>query len=306
MKTSQSQHAPLVLFTYNRPEALKQTLEALTQNILADETDLIVFSDAGKKADDRHKVDEVRAYLRQIGGFNSLKVIQREENFGLARNIIEGVTAVIEEYGRVIVLEDDLLTSRNFLLFMNKALDHYAHRPDIFAVSGYTADLRVLSEYPHDTYLSYRPSAWGWGTWKDQWDGIDWDVKDFDELVNDRAAIRRFERGGADMTRMLRHYMEGKNDSWAIRWSYAMHKRDAKSVHPRISKVQNIGFGDDATHCKGVNIYKTVLDQSDASTFDLTTDEAVDPQIAKAFRYQFSYTNKAIKRVQEYAKGVFR
>ena len=149
-------------------------------------------------------------------------------------------------------------------------------------------------------YLSYRPSSWGWATWKDQWDSIDWDVKDFDEFINDRQAVKKFNRGGIDMTRMLKHCMQGKNHSWAIRWSYSMSKQDKYCVYPKVSKVQNIGFGNDATNCTGVDIYQTNLDDGEQVKFNFTKDITIDQQIAKEFRYTFSYRNKALNRLQNY------
>lgn len=272
-----------------------QTIEHLKNNTLANHSDLIIFSDACKTDKDENSVQEVRSYLRSVKGFNSCTIIERKDNFGLARNIIEGVTEVIDEFGKVVVLEDDLLTSRNFLCYMNESLEYYQDWQDIFSISGYTGNLPSLSKC-HDTYLSYRPSSWGWATWKYQWDNIDWSVSDFEEFIKNKKEVKRFNRGGIDMTRMLKHYMEGKNNSWAIRWSYAMYKQDKYCVYPKVSKIQNIGFGENATHCSGINIYQTTLDKTLKCNFDFTDEIIPDIQIVKEFKYQYSYRNKLIKK----------
>lgn len=291
-----SNPAPIVLFTYNRLDNTRQTVEHLKKNTLAIHSDLIIFSDASKTDKDRSSIQEVRDYLNCIKGFKNCIVIKREENYGLAKNIIEGVTEIINKYGKVIVLEDDLLTSKNFLCYMNASLVYYQNTSNIFAISGYTGDLPSLHKLYNDNYLSYRPSSWGWATWKDQWDNIDWDIIDYTIFINSKKEVKKFNRGGIDMARMLRHYIEGKNNSWAIRWSYEMYKRGQYCVAPKVSKIQNIGFGKNATHCSGINIYQTILDETSKCNFSFTDEIAPNTQIAKEFRYQYSYTNKLFKK----------
>ena len=183
---------------------------------------------------------------------------------------------------------------------MNQALSFYENDERIFAISGYTGNLPNLKSLNEEGYLSYRPSSWGWATWKKEWDKNDWDVKDFNTFIKDRKAIKKFNRGGVDMTRMLKHCMEGKNHSWAIRWSYNMYKLDKYCFYPKISKIQNIGFGGDATNCKGLDIYQTFLDNSDNCNFKFNKNIEVNHKITKEFAYIFSYTNKAIKRIKNY------
>jgi len=292
--------SPVIIFTYNRLDSLTQTVNYLSKNIDKEYTDIIIFSDYWKTEKDKKNVINVRNYLHTISEFKSINIIERKENYGLAKNIIEGVTEIINQYEKVIVLEDDLVTSSNFISYMNQALDFYENNNNIFAISGYTGKLPSLKNLEKDVYLSYRPSSWGWATWKDQWANIDWDVKDFSEFITDRKKIKKFNRGGIDMARMLKHCMQGKNHSWAIRWSYAMSKQDKYCVYPSVSKVQNIGFGEDATNCKGVNIYQTILDTSNKIDFQFDKDIKIDKQLTKEFKYTFSYTNKLLKRINNY------
>lgn len=292
--------APIVIFTFNRLDTLIEVINNLKKNILSKNTDLIIFSDYPKKEKDLESVNQVRIFLKSIDGFNSIEIVERKENFGLAKNIIEGVTEVINEYEKVIVLEDDLITSKNFLSFMNKALDFYKNDERIFAISGYTGNLPSLKKLDDEGYLSYRPSSWGWATWKEEWDKNDWDVVDFDSFIKDKKSTKKFNRGGIDMTRMLKHCMEGRNHSWAIRWSYTMYKLDKYCFYPKVSKIQNVGFGEDATNCTGIDIYQTNLDNSEKCEFNFNKDIQLNEKITKEFAYVFSYTNKAIKRLQNY------
>ena len=291
-------YAPIVLFTYNRLEELQFTVSALQKNILASESTLTIYSDAPKTDADAKKVNTVREYLQTIDGFKSVLIIHRPENFGLARSIIEGVTEILEKYGKIIVLEDDLLTSENFLLYMNDALDFYEKYPKIFSISAYTMPLKSLKKYEKDTYVALRPASWGWGTWKDQWENIDWDVKDYETFIKNPNSIEGFNRGGVDLTRMLKNYMQRQNNSWAIRWSYAMYKAGKYSIYPKLSKVQNIGFSDDATHCTNEHIYKTNLDVGTQRKFDFMTDILLQKQITNDFKNIYEFHNKFLRKMK--------
>ena len=292
--------APVILFVYNRLEHTRKTVESLKNNHLANESELIVFCDGSKNECDLQFVLEVQDYIEKIIGFKKVSIIKRSENLGLANSIIDGVTQTINKYGCVIVLEDDLITSDNFLCFMNQALDFYKSQGDIFSVTGYTGDIGAEKYLKHDVYASYRPSSWGWGTWRHQWNDIDWDVSDYNLFIKDKSKVKDFNRGRCDMTRMLKHQQEGKNNSWAIRWSYSMYKKKKYAVYPVLSKVQNIGFGEEATHCIGVNIYKTKLDDSHECNFNFDSDISINEQVCADFKYQFSYTNKILKRLRGY------
>ncbi|MFW6016806.1 MAG: glycosyltransferase, partial [bacterium] len=234
--------SPIVLFVYNRPEHTKKTIKALKKNKLADKSKLFIFSDGEKSANDKQKVKEVRKIINKIDGFKQGKVFESEENKGLANSVIDGVTKIINQYGKVIVLEDDLITSKNFLRYMNRALDFYEEDKKIWSISGYNLPIGIPDDYKHDVYLSYRASSWGWATWKDRWDKIDWDINDYSEFINDKSAQKLFNRGGSDMKNMLKSQMEGKIDSWAIRWCYNQFKNDSYTIYPVVSKVKNIGM----------------------------------------------------------------
>jgi len=298
MESKSQEHAPIIIFTYNRLDSLTHSINSLLHNTGASETNIIIYSDSWKNDKSKLDVLKVRKYLHTIHGFKSVEIIERSQNFGLAKNIIEGVSSVINKYGKVIVLEDDLLTSSNFIEYMNQSLSFYESNNNIFSISGYTGKLKSLNILENDVYLSYRPSSWGWATWKDQWDNIDWTVSDFSEFINDKKKVKKLNRGGIDMARMLKHCMQGKNHSWAIRWSYAMSKQDKYCVYPKVSKIQNIGFGDDATNCTGVDIYQTTIDKSNKNNFKFTQDIKIVKQIVKEFKYVFSYRNKLIKRIK--------
>ncbi len=222
---------PIILFAYNRPAHLIRTVEALQRNYLARESDLIIFSDYGDG------VKEVRKYLDTIIGFKSVTIIKRKTNYGLAKNIIEGVSDVFKSYKRVIVLEDDLLTSPDFLNFMTGCLDFYK---GAFSISGYAPGIYIPDSYTLDTYLSHRPCSWGWATWRSRWNAVNWDIKGFNP--------KGFDRGGKDLPAMFTRQIRGEIDSWAVRFAYTCHSQNNYCVYPVRSKVDSIGEDGSGTH----------------------------------------------------------
>lgn len=244
--------ASIVIFTYRRIP--KKLIVSLLQNKLAQESSLIIYSDGNKNNDDKLDVDEVRKNLKSITGFKSIKIIESDKNKGLANSIISGVSDVISKNGKVIVLEDDLIVSSDFLEFMNDALNFYENNHQIWSISGYTSQLPCLKNYDKDLYLSLRASSWGWATWKDRWDSVDWEVKEFNKFKKDKSMRKQFELGGDDMYKMLDLQVLGKIDSWAIRWCFSQFLQNKYTVYPVKSKIINDGFRDHkGTHNSGNN-----------------------------------------------------
>lgn len=273
--------APIVLFIFNRPWHTKQTIEALQKNILASESNLFVFSDGPKTAADELKVQEVRDYIKTIDGFKSLSIIEREKNFGLAESVITGVTEVVNVHGKIIVLEDDLISSHNFLKYINRALTTYKAKKELFSITGYNFLTDVPIGYREQVFLSYRPSSWGWGTWADRWNKADWEVRDFDTFMKNKNDQVRFNRGGDDLTAMLVKQMKGEVDSWGIRWCYTHFKHGAYCLVPVTSKIKNIGFDNSGTHCASSEKYDVPLDDCTVE-IELPHDIQINEDIVNA------------------------
>lgn len=259
-------HAPTAIFTYKRAEHTRATIEALARNTLAAQTDVYIFSDGPKSKMDLPAVEAVRLIARTATGFASVKIIERERNMGLANSIITGVTEVLNTHDNIIVLEDDLVSAPYFLSYMNAALGNYREDPHVFSVTGHTfpAKFMPISEkYPYDTYVGYRCSSWSWGTWRDRWRRIDWDMKYFTSFSNDLAAQERFNRGGQDMSTLLRMQHEHRIDSWAIRFCFAHHTHDMYCVYPIKSLIKNIGLDNSGTHSvPNPRFFHSSLDES--------------------------------------------
>ena len=238
--------SPIVIFGFNRPERFRIMTESLRANKGWNERDIYVYVDGARTEEERAKVAEVEAIARTLTD----NVAASSVNKGLAESIIGGVTEVVDRYGAVIVLEDDLVLQPRFLEFMDQALSVYREDERIMSVCGYGLKIKRPEGYAGDVYLSRRSSSWGWATWADRWHTVDWNVSDWEDLSRDKAKQRAFNRGGSDLYSMLRDYMNGRNRSWAIRFCYSQFVQGKWSVHPFRSLVLNEGYGADATNCK--------------------------------------------------------
>ncbi len=275
--------APVLLFVYNRPYHTRRTIEALQKNNLAKDTELYIYSDGPKTESDVHIVNQIRAYLKTVEGFKDINCIEREKNLGLANSIISGVNEIINIHKKVIVVEDDLVSSVNFIKFMNGALDFYEDNKKIFSLSGYSFPIKIPNDYTKDVYILPRVSTWGWGTWKNRWEKTDWDVSDFNEFKDNKLSQRLFNRGGNDLTPMLKAQMNGDIDSWGIRWSYFLFKNDGYCLYPVKSKIMNIGTDKSGTHIKKTNRFNITLDDGKYTT-KFVQDLELNSEILKEFQ----------------------
>lgn len=246
--------APIIVFCYNRPDHLEQTLDALSSNELADQSTLYIYCDGPKEGaseDMRQKIADVRQVARKRQWCKEVHVVEAEKNKGLANSIIGGVTDVINKHGKVFVLEDDLISSPHMLTFVNKTLDFYEDYAGVFSISVNRPPLskmQIPEDYPYDVFACLRSYSTGWGTWKDRWDKVDWSMDEFDRCKQNPDMLRALCRLGDDFPPMMQMQEDGKIDSWAVCFSFAHFKNHAVAILPCRSYVTNIGFDGTGTH----------------------------------------------------------
>lgn len=278
--------APVVVFAYNRPQHLRQTLDALAACRLARQTDVHVFADGPRKPAAADAVAEVRRVLEAeatAGRFASFQVQASDTNKGLARSIIHGVGEVLAVYGRVIVLEDDLLVSADFLEFMNDCLAFYQDDPTVGAVSGFCPLDRLPADYREDVFLAHRSSSQGWGTWTRVWDGVDWSAAGIAQLDQDWALRRALNREGNDRYDRLRRQLAGQIDSWSIRFGLSLFLRGLGTIYPVVNRIRNTGYDGSGTHSVGT----PKNDHSAEASYVLRLVK-IEPAIQKRFHRTYS------------------
>ena len=298
--------APILLFTYNRLQHTQRCLEALLKNTLAADSELFVYADAAKDEAGKEAVEEVRRYIHSLQGFRTITIIERDENWGLARNIIDGVTTQIKKYGKVIVLEDDLVVAPYFLQFMNDALEKYKDEPKVGHIQA--CDFTQDASLP-DTFLIKWTGSWGWATWERAWKHFNPNGKELLHELEARKLSYTFDFNGKyGFTRMLRRQIAGKNNSWAIRWNASLFIKDILSLNVGRSLVQNEGFDGSGTKCGGGGLYASNLHLAPLPVQKISP--IVENQEARqAFVRYYARTNsfwaKAIRRIRRTLKGDF-
>lgn len=245
--------APILVFVYNRAGHTKNLLEKLKTCKEIEMHDLYIFSDGPKNRAAESDVEAVRACLREFMAdncFRSVTVHEERKNKGLANSIIGGVSNIIKQFGTVIVLEDDLDITTDFVSYMQEGLDYYVSARQVGAISGFSFPIKCKKDRIENVYKSRTGNSWGWATWKDRWDQIDWEIADYDFFKTDKALRKKFNFQQLGISEMLDKQMSGEIDSWAVRWDYNFFRKGLWTIYPYSSKVLNKGFDGTGTHCE--------------------------------------------------------
>ncbi|MEO8005026.1 MAG: glycosyltransferase [Betaproteobacteria bacterium] len=295
--------APIVLFAYKRPQHLRRTLDALRSNPSARHSELVIFSDAPRTAGDEQGVDKVRSLCRSVEGFKSVVVIERPSNLGLSRSIIDGVSSILKKHDRVIVVEDDLLVSPFFLDYMNEALDIYAEDETVYSIHGYLFPIRI--DLP-ETFFLKGADCWGWATWSRAWKHFQPDgTLLLDQLASLNLLSRLDFNGAFDYSGMLKQQIEGKVDSWAIRWQASVLLRQGLTLYPGRSLVRNFGFDDSGTHSGETGEFDVILSDTPVRVVRLPLSE--NPRALTAFEnYYRSIKPTLLKRLRRRVRKALR
>lgn len=291
--------APIVLFVYNRPEKVVETISALQRNLLAQQSELFVFSDGPKVGEDISRIREVRHYIGTVSGFKKVHIVERSENFGLARSVISGVTEIVEKFGRVIVIEDDMITSPYFLKYMNEALDLYENEEKVISVHGYVYPVsRKLPEF----FFLRGADCWGWATWKRGWQLFESDAGMLLDEIEGAGLARTFDfDGAASFTEMLRLQKDGKIDSWAIRWNASAFLKNRLTLYPGRSLVINTGTDGTGTHGDNTAEYLSQLNTDFLTVYKTPVEES--ERAYKAFAQFFDPNKRFLQRLIGRFKG---
>jgi hypothetical protein len=270
--------APIALFVYNRPEHTRRTIKFLQQNLLADESRLFIFSDAAKDLSQQVFVNEVRDIIKQVDGFKSVELIERKTNLGLAESIIDGVSMLVSEYGKVIVFEDDLISSAYTLQYFNDALVRYQNEEKVMHIGAYMYPLKA--ENLPETFLYRAATSWGWATWDRAW-------KDFEPDIN--KIIDRFDRkkrlefsidGTMNFWKQIIEFKSGRNNSWAIRWYASIFLKGGLTLNPSKSLINNIGHDGSGIHSGLNDIYHVIINPLPVTTFPEKIEENKEAYLA--------------------------
>ena len=237
-------YSPIILFVYNRPIHTQKTLEALSQNTLAQDSELFIFADGPKQnesLEQLEKINETRKIVHSKKWCKKNTIIESKVNKGLATSIISGVTDIIDKYGTAIVLEDDIVTGRFFLEFMNESLSKYKDNKDVMHITGWRDPVKRAK---NDSCFFYPTmDCWSWATWKDRWQYFKKDALYYKSIFT-KKMIYDFNIEGSDpgMWCQIEQNIEGKINTWAIFWYASIFLRNGLCLAPTKSLCKNIGF----------------------------------------------------------------
>lgn len=276
--------SPILLFTYNRLWHTQKTVESLLQNEISEKSSLFIFSDGAKNENDNEKVNDVRNFIKKIKGFNQIEIIEREKNYGLAENIINGVSTVIKNSKKVIVLEDDLSVAPYFLKFMNDALNFYEDEEKVGSIHGYVYPVEGILP---GTFFIRGADCWGWATWERAWKLFERDGKVLSEKLKSNKLINEFNfEGSYNYYKMLQNQIKGKNNSWAVRWHASLFLNNKLTLYPGKTLVNNIGADDSGTHVKKTEVYDNKLFDKPIEIKNIELKESIEAK--KLFIHYFN------------------
>ena len=299
-------YAPIALFTYNRADHTQRAVESLLKNAEAKFSDLFIFSDGPKAPEKKAGVEENRKYIHTISGFKSISIVEREKNWGLANSLIAGITEVINKYGKVIVVEDDLILSPYFLQFMNEGLEKYKDDDRVGTITGFVPPIK--DKLPETFFLKYF-QCWGWATWKRAWDLLETDARPL--LKGLRFKKTKFDvGGGVGNYGNLYCQKVGLVDSWYLRYYASLFLKDKLSLYPGRSMVTNDGLDGTGTHC-GVDLVKAFLSDNshtpiilrnidvkeDVQSYEVFKSYFLSQLPSKSFKSEFSRFKSFIRRL---------
>ena len=286
----------ICLFVYNRLDNLKKTVESLSKAELASSSHLIIYSD-GYTALSKDDVLIVRKYLRTIKCFRKIEIIERNTNLGLMKSILAGVTETLSRHDAIIVLEDDLEVSKDFLSFMNDALVFYAPENSVKSVSGYSIGIKEEAS----SYFLHRPHSWGWGTWRDRWNEFIELNPEIQSIIKNKTLDKKSltTNMGQDVIRMIRQLRDGRISSWYTLWIIYHHLTNGLSLYPTSSKILNLGYGGQGTHCEGINPFPSYNYRASSKPLSLSVEPLVNERTLKKVNYFYSNRYKLIFRIQQ-------
>lgn len=299
----------IAVFAFNRPDHLQKTLCALAANELADKSSLTIFCDGPRNEVDEPKTTAVRNVAKNAKGFFSVDLVERSCNMGCAASTIQALTELFKLYEKLIVIEDDDVTSPYALRFLTDGLNKYQDNEKVFNISAWTPPhiaRNLPLDYPYDVYAIPRLNSWGWASWRDRFQDIDWNVSDYEQFKNDSQRRNAFNAGGNDLSLMLDMQRAGKIDSWSIRADYARFKKNMVGINPVHSYVFNIGIGS-GTHTTTATTYWD-SDLAKAVKHPRFLDDVwVDPRIHAIYRSCFnsprlSFSERLKNKIKKFFK----
>lgn len=295
--------APIALFTYNRINHLKLTINNLKKNYLAKSSHLYIFSDGFKTSGEIEKINKIRFYLKKVKGFKKINIIERKKNFGLSKNIIKGVNYVLRKHKKIIVVEDDILVNKNFLNYMNTGLAVYEKNKNVASIHGYIYPIQNLkNKIKKNTFFLKGSDCWGWATWSRAWLTFEKNGSKLSKNIKKQNKVKEFNFNNYyNYYQMLINQVKGKNDSWAVRWYASCFLKGMYTLYPCKTLVKNIGIDKFGQNTK-IDLLGLANTKIDTSKYDVKKQEIKESEVGRLLVEKF-FQNKKIFRIKSFIRN---
>lgn len=297
--------APVLIPTLNRHIHFKRCVESLASCIHADETDLFIGLDYPLTQAHWEGYKVIKEYLASITGFKTITIFERKINFGVRKNLNEARKVIFEKYDRLILSEDDNVFAPSFLKFVNKGLEVYETREDIFAVAGYNNPWHMPSWYKSDVYLRQGFTAWGLGIWRDKWNMVDWSLENYNKMLRKKeniAILKRHYKKHIPQLNRIRDTGVITGDGFLL---VHIIDKNLSAALPVRSLVRNTGHDGSGLHCgSGDDKYNNQEVFEGIKEFDFPLELQLDEKLIKWVnnKNRPSY----LQRVKVFAPPYFR
>jgi hypothetical protein len=298
--------SPIIIFTYNRLDHLNTLIQSLKKNVLLAKSKVLVFSDGPKNEIDKKKIKKIRIYLKKNLISNNCEIIERPSNYGLSKNIIDGINETFKKYDQAIILEDDLEVSPIFLNYMNDALNLYASSKNVASISGYMYPIEP-KKFSNDFFFLKLIESWGWGTWKRAWNNFEKDSLRLKKKIDEKKLANEFNfESGISYYKMLESNINGLNDSWAVRWYASTFLKNMYTLFPSKSFVKNIGIDNSGENCNYTKVYDSSINFEynklrKNNSIELLSDRILIQSFFRKIKYK-RYLDNVINKINNFIR----
>jgi hypothetical protein len=298
--------SPIIIFTYNRLNHLDTLIRSLKKNVLFKKSKVFVFSDGPKNEIDKKKIEKIRIYLKRKLISRNCEIIERSSNYGLSKNIIDGINHTFKKYDQAIILEDDLEVSPVFLNYMNDALNLYAFSKNIASISGYMYPIE-RKKFSNDFFFLKLIESWGWGTWKRAWNNFEKNSLTLKKKIDEKKLANDFNfESGISYYKMLEDNINGLNDSWAVRWYASTFLKNMYTLFPSKSFVKNIGIDNSGENCNYTTIYDSSINfeynkLKKNNSIELLSDRILIQSFFRKVKYK-RYLDNVINKIKNFIR----
>lgn len=245
----------IAVFVFNRPDHAFKTLQSVFSCEKVKSTEIRIFCDGPRDEKDLKNIQNVSRVVDEFSHFENVTVYKREENWGLAKSIISGVGECFEDYESIIVLEDDMVVTVDFIVCMTEALKKYKNESKVWHISGWSYPISNRTGF--SVYMWGVMNCWGWATWKDRWEYYEKDPGRLKKEWNWYKKLKFDLWGTHRFWKQIEDNYYGRKSTWAVFWYATIFEKKGLCINFCPSLVNNIGLDNSGENCGDYNPYST-------------------------------------------------